>query len=95
MTQWPGGAKGPVRSVSSTTVSDLPEGKDSQRTTAADHEDVVSTHRADEIVCTAAVQVAEENGVPYQSRTVVTFSRFREPVYIVAPRPIATVRRDG
>ena len=47
-------------------------------------------NRAGEIVCTTAVQIARDNGTTYRSRTMVTLSRFGEPLHIVGPRHLAS-----
>ena len=44
-------------------------------------------NRSGEIVRTTAVRIAEDNGETYKSRTMVTLSRFGEPVHIIAPEP--------
>ena len=45
-------------------------------------------NRAGQIVRTSARQVATDNGSTVKSSTMVTLSRFGEPVHIVAPQPL-------
>jgi hypothetical protein len=46
-------------------------------------------NRTGAIVRTTAIQIAEDNGATYRSKTVVTLSQFGEPLHIVAPKLLA------
>lgn len=65
-------------------------GSKTQRLTIKSFTLDVWLNRTGEIVCTSASQVTEDNGTTVRSRTMVTLSRFGEPVHIAAPTHLAT-----